>query len=166
MSIFEYMNLVSGYIINKLENKRDSQDTIELSIKPVRDPFNSELGYEISELKNYKEQVFVMRIPCNNKEAFYNALNILLIQYLKNSDLIIYTATSWDEYEKPKFSIVTKNRTTVSFFAEDESERLVFEGFKTYLDEERRNFVNVESQETFELDQKEDDVKTYNKIML
>jgi len=166
MSIFDYMNLVSGYIINKLENKRDSFDSIELSLKAIRDPFNGELYYEVKELKNYKEQMFFMKIPCNNKEEFYSALNCLLIQYLINSDLIIYTATSGNEYEKPKFSIVTKNRVTVSFIAEDETERLVFDGFKTYLDEERKNLFEDDSKKVVEFEETNDDIKTYNKIML
>lgn len=166
MSIFDYMNLVSGYIINKLENKRDSFDSVELITNAVRDPFTGELYYEVRELKNYKEQMFFMKIPCNNKEEFYSALNCLLIQYLKNSDLIIYTATSGNEYEKPKFSIVTKNRVTVSFVAEDESERLVFDSFKTYLDEKRKVLTDDESEKIIEFEEKDDDVKTYNKIML
>jgi len=168
VSVFDYMNLVSGYIINKLENKRDMEEALEICIKPTREPYTNKLCYEVRETKNYREQVFYMKFACANKEEFYSALNNLLVQYLKNSDLIMYTATSGNEYTKNKISFVAKNRACVSFEMEDEQDILVFSNFKNYLDEKRKSKESEENliKETENLEEILDEVKTYGKIML
>jgi len=165
MNIFDYMNLVSGYVINKLENKKDFNESIEFLIKPVRDPYTKELFYEISESVNDGKQTFYLKFPCSNKEEFYMSVKDLLIEYIKNSDLLIYSATNNDVFYK-KFSLVAKNRASVSFLMEDEADMLVFDKFKEYLDIKIKN--KVESEKSVEKVKEEviEEVVTLSKIML
>jgi len=168
MNVFDYMNLVSGYVISKLENKKDFNESIEFLIKPVRDSYTKDLFYEVSENVNDKKQNFYLKFPCSNKDEFYMSVKDLLIEYIKNSDLLIYSATNNDIFYK-RFSLVTKNRASVSFLMEDETDLLVFEKFKEYLDIKIKN--KVESDETVEEDREElveekEEVATLSKIML
>ena len=71
MNLFDYMNLVSGYIISKLENKRDMNNSINFIIKPKRNLHTNELFYEIEEKLNDKDQLFYLSVPCSDKRDFY-----------------------------------------------------------------------------------------------
>lgn len=164
MSTFDYMNVVSGYIINKLENKKDMEESIEINIKPVKDIDTNDLTYEVREIKDFKEQVFYLKFKCESKEEFYSAVKSLLIEYFKNSDdLIAYYATSKPLAENSKFSIVTKSRAQVSFDLEDEQDKMVFESFKNYLNGKTQV---AKTQENNVLEEELDEVKSLKKIRL
>lgn len=166
MNVFDYMNLVSGYVINKLENKKDFNESIEFLIKPVRDPYTNNLFYEVSEKVNDRKQTFYLKFPCSNKDEFYMSVKDLLIEYIKNSDLLIYSATSNDILHK-KFSLVAKNRASVSFLMENESDMLVFDKFKEYLDIKIKNKLESEKfVEKVKEEVIEEEVVTLSKIML
>lgn len=161
MSTFDYINMVSGYIINKIENKKDFENLTEINIKPVKD-FNNELFYEVKETENFNEQNFYLKFKCASKEEFYSAVNNLLIEYFKNSkNLVSYYCTGPSHnYGCNKFSIVTKNRAQVSFDMHDAQDEFVFRNFQDYLNDEKENtnVLDMEQEETKE------EIKTLRKI--
>lgn len=133
MNAFDYMKLVSEYIINKLESKRDLNESINFDIKPVRDLFTNELFYEIKEVINYKYQTFYLKFPCLNKDDFYNAVRQLIIEYIKNNEILMYTATSKDNLLNNTFSIKSKTLVNINFILEDATDELIFNQFNEYL---------------------------------
>ena len=145
MNIFDYMNLVSVYIINKFECKNDIYNSIVFNIKPIRDSYTKNLFYEVSEIVNYKSQIFYLKFPCINNEDFYNAVRQLIIEYFNKSDMLAYTATSNETFKK--FSIVTKNCVNLNFILEDEMDEMVFCKFKEYLDFKLKTIVIEDKEE-------------------
>ena len=111
MNTFNYVSLISNYIIGKIYNKKDLNESIVFNIKPVRDPYNDELFYEVSEVLNYKTQVFYLKFPCNNKENFYSAVRELIIEYFDSTEKYIYTAIN----NSNMFTIVTETFTNLNF---------------------------------------------------
>ena len=135
MNTFNYVSLISNYIIGKIYNKKDLNESIVFNIKPVRDPYNDELFYEVSEVLNYKTQVFYLKFPCNNKENFYSAVRELIIEYFDSTEKYIYTAIN----NSNMFTIVTETFTNLNFLFEDETDELVFSQFKEFLDFKIKN---------------------------
>lgn len=145
MNAFDYMKLVSEYIINRFESKGDINEVLNVSIKPVVDPYTKELFYEIKEEVNFRKQMFYLKFPCGCKEDFYNAVRKFIIEYMNNSDLLMYTALSNDGN---LWTIVTKTRANLNFVLADETDKLVFNQFKEYLDMKlkSRTFENDEEE--------------------
>jgi len=163
MSIFDYINWVSGYIINRLESKENEGyiSNTKVSINPIKDFNTGRLSYEILEKNLKNENVFYSKFAVDNKEEFYNSIYTVLIKYFKNSDLLSYSAINQLSNQK-SFTIATKYGDVISFGLEDENDLLIFSQFKTYLDE----IVTVKSEESTEKVEENRDVITYKKIML
>lgn len=158
MNTYDYMSLVSGYIINRFESKKDMNESVVVNIKPVRDLYSNDLFYEISEEVNYKNKVFYLNFQCPQKELFYSAVRSTIIEYFNNSDILAYTSTSEDNTKK--FTIAAKNRAYLNFFLEDETDELVFGQFKEYLDLNLRNkYVEDKKEEPTKIS-----VKTLKKV--
>lgn len=180
MDIFDYMNLVSGYIINKMENKRDMESNIEFSIKTSKDLNDGSLYYVVEENNGMADQTFYIKFPCNAKQEFYQALNDLLIKYFGNSNLLSYTAIKNDVTKNQAFSMVSKNGATVSIEIEDEIDAAMYLEFQKYLDEviakllcdELSNEKDLETSDIFLEDEIYDEevvdegIHTLEKIML
>lgn len=168
MNLFDYINLISGYIISSLENKKDKDNSVVFSFKPIRDIYTNNLYYELEEKLNDDSQNFYLKFPCSNKEEFYGIINKFLIQYVKNSDLLIYSAINETKNVNNVFSIVTKNRASINFLIEDENDVIIFNEFKEYLNDSIMNNKNdsINCDYFEEISEKVDEVVTLRKIML
>lgn len=165
MNVFDYMNVVSGYIINKLENKKDLETSIEINIRPIMDFESNSLFYEVNETENYCERSFYLKFKCNSKEEFYSAVNNLLIEYFKNSeDLVAYYGIGpSNNYGCNKFSVFTKNRAQLSFDMFDTQDKMVFESFRDYLTGKTENTIVSKEDNLLE---EESEVMSLKKIRL
>ena len=134
MSIFDYINWVSGYIVNRIESKNINDGNMVFNVMPVRDRKTNVLSYVVEECSNDKTPLR-MEFVCENKDKFYDALNTVLIEYFKNSDLLAFTAIDGIEDCKSSLSLVAKNRSSVNLFVEDELDFVMFSEYKKYLDE-------------------------------
>lgn len=171
MNVFDYMSMVSGYMINKLENKKDINYKLEFIVTPKHDINTDELYYEIKEVKDSSEELFFIKVPCANKLEFFQSITKVLLQYLRNCDLVAYTATQKGLVNK--MVVETNNRVSFSLIAEDLVDFEVFKMLKESMD---RYIVNqqlvVTNEEENEIvidefeEEQTDEVLTYSKIRL
>lgn len=145
MNTFDYMNLVKWYFIKKIENKNVTDCFDEIKITSKREEQTNNLYYVVEQLDDNNERLFYLKFFCNNKYEFYEAINLLLIEYFVNNDNLLYTSTRNDEINGKTFSFVSSNLVSITFNIEDELDSLIFLKFKEFIDKNCEFKGQVES---------------------
>ena len=133
MNAFDYMSLVSEYIINNFKDKKDLKESVVFNIKPFRDPYTKELFYEVNGNINSNKQIFYLKFPCYKKDNFYSSVKCLILDYVSNDNFRDYY------FNNDMFSIVTKNSVYLNIVLEDNLDKNVFIQIKEYLDFKLKN---------------------------
>lgn len=140
MNTYDYMNVVKGYVINKIENKKNIENPSEIIITPVRESNSNGLNYIVEEYNNKHERLFYLKFTCENKREFYEAMNSLFVQYFASSNNLLYTST---KDNGNSFSLVSKNYIALTLNSEDNLDNLMFAKFKEYIDDIQQSKENT-----------------------